>query len=266
MRAQTGSLLALLPALAAAVTPPSYDGYTITFSDDFAGAAGSSPDTSKWNVALSINTNNEAETYTSSNTNLQISGGETIQIIPRKSSSGVWTSGRIETVGSYTPTDGKIMLVQASIYLGQAPQANKQGLWPAFWALGDSMRHGTQWPQAGEIDIFEQVNGVATAYGTVHCDTSTGGACNEPSGLGTSVSMPTDGFNTYAVRIDRTNSDWTQQTITWELNGAVFKTLTGSDINDSGVWATLAHSPIYILLNVAVGVSTAPLLPVRHAN
>jgi beta-glucanase (GH16 family) len=255
MRVHTKSLLALLPALAAAVTPPSYDGYSVVFSDDFTGSAGSSPNSTNWNVALSIDTNNEAETYTTSHTNLQISGGQTVQFIPRKSASGIWTSGRIETKGSWTPTDGKIMLIQASIYLGSAPQANKQGLWPAFWALGDSMRHGTEWPAAGEIDIFEQVDGIATAYGTVHCGSTTGGPCNEPSGLATSVAMPTDGFNTYAVRIDRTNSDWTQQTITWELNGAVFKTLTGSDIDDSGVWSTLAHSPYYVLLNVAVGVS-----------
>ncbi|KAK9417035.1 putative GH16 domain-containing protein [Seiridium unicorne] len=253
MRFQTSSVLPFLPALAAAIAPPSMDGFSILFSDDFAGSAGSSPNTDTWNVATAIDTNAEVQTYTTSNSNLQISGGQTIQFVPQKSPSGIWTSGRIETVGAWTPAVGKVMVIQSSILLGDNAEANKQGIWPAFWALGDAMRHGTQWPLAGEIDIFEQVDGVPTAYGTLHCGSTTGGPCNSPSGKGASVALPTEGFNTWGVRIDLTNSDWTQQTIEWQLNGATFNTVTGSDIGDEGTWGTLAHSPLYILLNVAVG-------------
>lgn len=253
MRFQRSSVVSFLPALAAAIAPPSIDGFSILFSEDFAGAAGASPDSSVWNVATAIDTNAEVQSYTTSNKNLQISGGETIQFVPRKGSTGTWTSGRIETVGAWTPEAGKVMVIQSSLLLGDNAQANKQGLWPAFWALGDAMRHGTEWPLAGEIDIFEQVNGVPTAYGTVHCGTSTGGACDEPSGIAGTVALPTEGFNTWGVRIDLTNSDWTQQTIQWQLNGATYNTLTGSVIGDEGTWGTLAHSPLYVLLNVAVG-------------
>ncbi|KAH6649171.1 beta-glucanase [Truncatella angustata] len=250
MRFSTSSIVSFLPALAAAIQPPTLDGFSILFADDFTGTAGSSPKSANWNVATAINTNNEVQSYTTSNSNLQISGGETIQFVPRKGATGIWSSGRIETVGAWTPTAGKVMVIQSSILLGDNAAANKQGLWPAFWALGDAMRHGTDWPLAGEIDIFEQVNGVPTAYGTVHCDAS---ACDEPNGLKATVAMPTEGFNTYGVRIDLTNSDWTQQTIQWQLNGVTYNTLTGATIADQGIWATLAHSPLYILLNVAVG-------------
>ncbi|KAI1850398.1 hypothetical protein JX265_002296 [Neoarthrinium moseri] len=253
MRFQPSTLLPLLPALVAGIAAPRIDGFNLLFSDDFAGSAGSPPNADLWDIAQAINTNNEAQTYTTSNNNLQISGGQTIQFIPRKGTTGVWTSGRIETKGSWTPAPGKVMLIQASLLLGNNAQANKQGLWPAFWALGDAMRHGTEWPLAGEIDIFEQVNGAPTAYGTVHCGSNPGGPCNEPNGRASTVALPTEGFNTWGVRIDLTNSDWTQQTIQWQLNGATFNTLTGSDIGDQGTWATLAHSPLYVLLNVAVG-------------
>lgn len=255
MRFSTGSVLPFLPALASAITPPAIDGFSLLFSDSFTGSAGSSPDTANWNIATAIDTNNEVQSYTTSNNNLQISGGETIQFVPQKGPTGIWTSGRIETVGAWTPAAGKVMVIQADILLGGNAQANKQGLWPAFWCLGDAMRHGTEWPLAGEIDIFEQVNGVPTAYGTLHCGTSTGGPCNEPSGKASTVAMPTSGFNTYGVRIDLTNSDWTAQTIEWQLNGATYSTVTGAAIGDEGTWATLAHSPLYILMNVAVGVS-----------
>ncbi|KAF7541803.1 hypothetical protein G7054_g235 [Neopestalotiopsis clavispora] len=254
MRFTTSSVLPFLPAMASAIAAPTMDGFSILFSESFAGSAGSTPDSGVWNIATAIDTNAEVQTYTTSNNNLQISGGETVQFVPRKSSTGVWTSGRIETVGAWTPEDGKVMVIQASILLGTNAQVNKQGLWPAFWCLGDAIRHGTEWPLSGEIDIFEQVDGVPTAYGTLHCGTSVGGPCVEPLGKQSSTTLPADGsFNTWGVRIDRTNSDWSQQTIEWQLNGATFNTVTGADIADEGTWATLAHSPLYILLNLAVG-------------
>ncbi|KAI1500299.1 beta-glucanase [Biscogniauxia marginata] len=246
-------LLSLLPCIVTSITPPNVQGMTLVWSDDFEGSAGSSPNGNSWNIMDAIDTNNEVQSYTTSNNNLQISGGGTIQFVPRKSSSGHWSSGRIETKGSWTPEPGKITTLQASILVGSNAAVNKQGVWPAFWAVGDAMRHGTEWPAAGEIDIFEQVNGLPIGYGSVHCGSSTGGPCLEPLGRVTPVSMPTDGFHTWSVKIDRTNDDWQAQTITWQLDGNTFNTLTGADIADAPVWSSLAHSPLYMILNVAVG-------------
>jgi beta-glucanase (GH16 family) len=145
------------------------------------------------------------------------------------------------------------MQVEASIRLGTNAIGNKQGLWPAFWMLGDSMRHGTQWPQCGEIDIFEQVNGQMTGYGTIHCGTYPGGPCGEPNGKGGHVGLSDDGWHTWTVRIDRTAGDWKREVIYWLLDGAVYFSVTGAQVGDQAVWATLAHSPMYIILNVAVG-------------
>ncbi|KAI1104360.1 glycoside hydrolase family 16 protein [Jackrogersella minutella] len=253
MRFQQSLLACVASGLVAAITPPNIQGMNIVFSEDFEGTAGASPKTSVWNIMDAINTNDEVQTYTTSNQNVQISGGGTVQFVPRKSPSGVWTSGRIETVGSWTPAPGKVMKIQANILLGDNLAINKQGLWPAFWALGDAMRHGTQWPQAGEIDIMEQVDGILTGYGTLHCGPEAGGPCNEPAGRQKSTAMPADGFHTWGVTIDRTNDDWTAQTISWQLDDATFYTVTGADINDAATWSSLAHSPFYILLNVAVG-------------
>ncbi|RYP03720.1 hypothetical protein DL764_004944 [Monosporascus ibericus] len=255
MMFQSSILLPLLPSLAAAIAPPRMEGMNELWSERFEGPAGASPDRAVWNIMDSINTNNEVQTYTTSNQNLQISGGGTIQFVPRKSpKDGHWTSGRIETVGSWTPEPGKVTKLAASILLGTNSGANKQGMWPAFWALGDAMRHGTEWPMAGEIDIFEQVSGTPKAHGTVHCGNMGGGPCNEPVGRGMDTELPADGvFHEYAVNIDRTNEDWRAQTITWTLNGKSFYVLTGAEINDAPVWSTLAHSPLYLLLNLAVG-------------
>ncbi|KAI0146219.1 glycoside hydrolase family 16 protein [Xylariaceae sp. FL1272] len=246
-------LLSLLPSLAAAITPPNVGGMKLMWSDDFEGPAGSSPDTNTWNIMTDIDTNNEVETYTVGNSNLQISGGGTVQFVPRKSATGHWTSGRIETKESWTPTPGKVMMVSANILIGDNAAANKQGIWPAFWLLGEAVRHGTEWPGCGEIDIFEQVNGQTEAHGTLHCGTESGGPCNETTGKSGTVAIPTSGFHTWSAKIDLTSSDWRAQTISFQLDGATFYSVSGATINDQAVWSTLAHSPMYMILNVAVG-------------
>ncbi|KAI1112680.1 glycoside hydrolase family 16 protein [Nemania sp. NC0429] len=252
MRFQT-TLLPLLPGLVAAIRPPNVNGMELKWFDGFEGPAGSSPNTDVWNIMDAINTNNEVQAYTHSNENLQISGGGTVQFVPRKSSTGQWTSGRIETKQSWTPKPGKVMMVSANILVGGNPAGTKQGLWPAFWLLGDAVRHGTEWPRCGEIDIFEQVNGLATGHGTLHCGDAQGGPCQETTGRSGTVPMPLDGFHTWSVKIDLTSGDWRAQTISFQLDGATFYTVRGADLNDGPVWSTLAHSPMYMILNVAVG-------------
>ena len=52
---------------------------------------------------------------------------------------------------------------------------------------------------------------------------------------------------------DRTSSDWRAQTITWYMNGQQFQQISGGLINNQAVWASLAASPMFFILNVAVG-------------
>lgn len=248
----SAAFLSFLPGLASAWGAPAYNGLNTIWQDSFSGSAGSSP-SGQWNVMQDIHTNNEVEVYTASNSNLQLSGGDTIQFVPRKGPSGQWTSGRIESKATFTPAPGKVLQVEASIRLGDNAAGNKQGIWPAFWMLGDSIHHGTPWPQCGELDIFEQVDGVPTGYGTAHCGGLPGGACNEPNGRPGTVGIPNNDFHTWSIKIDRTPGDWTQEVISWSLDGSVYHTLRGSDLGDQGIWATLAHSPLFIILNLAVG-------------
>lgn len=202
-----------------------------------------------------MRTNNEAQTYTTSNQNLQLSGGDTVQLVPLKSPTGEWTSARIESKATFTPARGKLTQFEAAIRFGDSPAAQKQGVWPAFWLLGDAIHHGTPWPLCGELDIMETVNGLPTAYGTTHCGNGDqGGPCNEPIGRGATVALPDNGWHTWTLQIDRTNGgDWRGEVIRWLVDGRVFHQMSGADVADEGIWATLAHSPMFVILNVAVG-------------
>ncbi|KAM5353652.1 hypothetical protein ACJ41O_000302 [Fusarium nematophilum] len=244
-------LLATLIPLTSAVKCPSIADFKVVWQDDFTGCQGCSPKSSNWNVALNINSNNELQEYSESNRNIQLSGGHTLQLVPWRSKSGEWTSGRIESKKAWFAREGKAMRVEASLRTGDS--MHKQGMWPAFWMLGDALRQGIDWPLCGELDIFERVNGDLTGYGTVHCGHEGGGPCNEPEGLGKDVVIPDNDFHTWSIVVDRRAKSWRDETITWLLDGAPFHSLAGAQLGDQGTWATLAHSPMYILLNVAVG-------------
>ncbi|KAK3312457.1 putative endo-1,3(4)-beta-glucanase [Apodospora peruviana] len=249
----------LLPALStqvAAWAAPSVNGYSLKWAETFNGAAGSLPNGNNWEIInRNLGVNSELQDYRASNRNVQHSGGETLQLIPWRESGTTsgWTSGRIESKYTFTPQAGKRTLAQAEIRFGGNSIDKKQGIWPAFWLLGDSMRHGTIWPACGEVDVLETVNGQLRGYGTIHCDVSPGGICNEFNGIGNNIDFPDQGWHTWRVVWDRTPSDWRAETITWYRDGQQFHQVNGARINNQAVWDSLIHKPMYFILNVAVG-------------
>ncbi|KAK0732999.1 concanavalin A-like lectin/glucanase domain-containing protein [Lasiosphaeria miniovina] len=248
------SFLSLFSSLAAATQIPGYPGFHSIWSDGFGGGAGQSPNGGQWTTVTNLHVNNEVEDYTMSNQNVQLSGGDTIQFVPHRNASGQWTSGRIESKATFTPQQGKVMMVESMIRFGDGPSDRQQGIWPAFWMLGDSIHHGTEWPRCGELDIMERINGQFTGYGTTHCGYSkSGGPCNEPNGRFETVAISDNGWHRWSLKIDLTNSDWRAQTIQWFYDGRGYHTLSGGTIGDAAIWGSLAHSPLFIIFNVAVG-------------
>ncbi|CAM1501425.1 Fc.00g105870.m01.CDS01 [Cosmosporella sp. VM-42] len=249
------TLLSVL-GVALALVPPQYTGYHGLWSDHFDGAAGTLPVSTKWNVISSTQVfNNEYQKYTNSKNNIQVTGAGRLQLIPRADASAPrgWTSGRIESKYTFTPTAGKITRVESQLRIAGGPAANKQGIWPAFWLMGNAYRQGVLWPASGEIDVMENINGDGIAHGVVHCDKAPGGVCNEPIGLANTISIPDYSWHTWRVDIDRRSTNFKDQSITWYRDGTQFHKVTGTQMNSATVWATLAQKPLYIILNVAVG-------------
>lgn len=240
-------LLLALSQAAWAWDAPAHEGYELVWQENFAGEGGSMPNPDNWNIVTDINVNNELQKYTTSNRNLQISGGSTFQIVPWRDGTG-WTSGRIESTYTFTPEPSRLTAAEGQIRFGSNDVGDKQGYWPAFWLLGDSISNGTEWPTCGEVDIFEAVNGELTGHGTLHCD-----ACNEPVGVGSSVDIPDQGWHTWRVEWDRRADDWRAESLSWYRDGEKFHEVTGESLGDEGSWAAVAHSPMFFILNVAVG-------------
>lgn len=133
--------------------------FNIIWSEDFSSSA---LDTTKWDYWTGVPSNGEQEQYSSSN--CAFNSGSLF--ITPQNNNGQWTSCRIASQPSFQAKAGGQLIVQSRFKLG-TPGAQLQGIWPAFWSLGEAVRHGTEWPACGEIDTFENVSGGSLGYGTL---------------------------------------------------------------------------------------------------
>jgi hypothetical protein len=237
--------------------------WTQIWSDEFNGTSGTGVSTSNWlydtGTGYSGGAANwgtgEVETMTNSTSNVYQDGSGHLAIKPIRSSSGAWTSGRIETQStSFAAPAGGELAVEASIQQPNVSGAAAAGYWPAFWMLGAAARPvgATNWPSIGEVDIMEDINGLSSEFGTLHCGTNPGGPCNETTGIGSgqrSCSGCQTAFHTYRVEIDRSVSP---EQIRWYLDGSNFFTVNANQV-DATTWANAVDHGFFIILNVAMG-------------
>ena len=136
---------------------PSLEDYELVFSDEFNGDA---LNADVWNIEVNGNGggNNELQYYIRDN--VSVSGGALRIAARRQSYQGKsFTSGRINTMGKAAFKHG---VIQAAIKL----PSTANGLWPAFWLMGNDMNTGTGWPYCGEIDVLEAGGSTGINAGT----------------------------------------------------------------------------------------------------
>ncbi|MFJ8748793.1 discoidin domain-containing protein [Streptomyces sp. NPDC102441] len=224
----------------------------LVWSDEFDGAAGGTPDSSKWRADPGTGPNNELENYTD-HRNAALDGSGHLVMEARKevtagsscppdplsgSTTCQYTSARMNTGATFQFTYGR---VEARI---KVPKGN--GLWPAFWMMGGDFLTGRPWPYNGEIDIMEILGkDVKTAYSTVHAPAYNGGG-----GIGAPYTLPgnadfSDDFHTWVA-------DWNSKGITYSLDGRTVLTLDKEQVEQTrGPW--IFDHPHYLILNLAVG-------------
>jgi beta-glucanase (GH16 family) len=209
----------------------SFADYTnLVWSDEFDGGA---LDQTKWMYDLGGGGwgNNELQSYTNSNDNVFLSGGNLV-IQANKAATGSYTSGRILTKGKKTFQYGRID-VRAKVPKGK-------GIWPAIWMLGADIDQNN-WPRCGEIDIMElrgsQPRELIT---TMHFGNSTA----DHRMKGTTQTLPTelsDAFHVFSVVRSKDQ-------MRFFLDGQLYYTFTSSDASPFPF-----NNPFFAVLNVAVG-------------
>jgi beta-glucanase (GH16 family) len=234
--ATAGTAAAASSMAAAAVGPTIWE-------DNFDGPAGQAPNSSKWRYDIGGSGwgNNEREYYTNSTSNSSLDGAGNLVITARRESGGQqcwygtcqYTSARLLTAATFTQAYGRF---EARM---QIPRG--QGLWPAFWMLGDG---NAGWPNNGEIDIMENIGKEPnTVHGTIH-----GPGYSGAGGIGAPYSLPggqafADGFHTFTV-------DWSPNSIIWYVDGVQYQQRTPADLGGK-TW--VYNHPFFMIMNVAVG-------------
>jgi beta-glucanase (GH16 family) len=121
-----------------------------------------------------------------------------------------------------------------------------QGIWPAFWMLGQDNVYG--WPACGEIDIMEAPASVVTAN-QVHQGTHSPSSSNSDVKVGVPFSTIANlgaSFHTYSMRWEKGLIDFYVDSI---HTGGVTEAMVSAA---GGLWP-FDHKPQSILLNLAVG-------------
>jgi beta-glucanase (GH16 family) len=237
----------LFALLTASPSPPASPSWVLTWSDEFDGAAGLGPDTTKWGFDIGVGQNgwgnNELEYYTNRTQNASTDGTGNLVIKAIKETftgtGGItrdYTSARLLTSGKFTQRFGRF---EARIKLPVG-----QGIWPAFWMLGDDIATAG-WPTCGEIDIMENRGREPSInYGSLHGPGYSGG-----NPLSSSYTLPgaerfTDDFHIFAI-------EWEPSAIRFYVDGNLYQTRTPSDVPAGQRW--VFDHPFFILLNLAIG-------------
>jgi beta-glucanase (GH16 family) len=229
----------------AALQPPPPSGWTLAWSDEFNGANGSAPDSTKWTYDTGGKGwgNSELECYTNQLQNAQVQGGNLVitamqgSVTCSDGSSNNYTSARLKTQGLFSQAYGRF---EARIKIPKG-----QGMWPAFWMLGNNIT-SIGWPACGEIDIMENIG---KEPGTVHGSLHGAGTTSRTSDASAAFSLPAgqnfaDDFHIYAV-------EWQPGTISFFVDSNSYETVTQSQWPSGGTWEF--DHPFFIILNVAVG-------------
>ncbi|MGN9813568.1 carbohydrate-binding protein [Micromonospora sp. BQ11] len=260
----TTTALAGVTATADAAVPAPAPGWSLVWSDDFTGAAGTLPSAANWIIDTGTSYpggppnwgTGEIQTYTASTANVSHDGGGNLRITPLRDGSGRWTSARIETVRSnFKPAAGGVLAIEGRIQMPNVTGAEASGYWPAFWALGAPYRGNYQnWPGIGEFDVMENVNGINSVWGVLHCGVAPGGPCDEFNGIGASRACPgstcQSAFHTYRFEWDASISP---QQLRWYVDGQLYHTVSQSRIGEP-YWSQMTnHAGYFLLLNVAMG-------------
>jgi beta-glucanase (GH16 family) len=219
-------------------SPLSYEGYSLVWQDEFEGSTLSDawvfeigdgcPNLCGWG-------NNELQYYRRENATVK-DGYLIIQAKQEEFGGKNYTSSRLKTQGKKSFTFGRIDI--------RAVLPKGQGIWPAFWMLGESITE-INWPASGEIDIMEMVGGNAngrnnTVHGTIHYDEN--GTYRYKGGqLTLSEGIFNDNFHVFSIV-------WDADNIVWLLDNVEFHR---EDI--SPAFMDEFRKPFFLLVNLAVG-------------
>ena len=239
-------LLILLPgvSLGKILTDPTVPpGYSLVWSDEFNQGVLGKVDNTVWNYEIGRMPYSSAELqlYSDDTANVAIhldpeATDNKVLAITAYQSCASYSSGRINT---HNHKNFQYGYIETRIQLPYG-----QGIWPAFWLLGDN---NLGWPNCGEIDIMENIGRAedqSLCHGSMHGPGYFAGAC-----LTGQYALPdgkrfNDGYHIFGVL-------WEKDSVQFYCDGHLYETRTPADLPKGANW--VFNHPFYIILNLGVG-------------
>jgi beta-glucanase (GH16 family) len=218
--------------------------WTLTWSDEFNGANGSSPNPANWVLESGGGGwgNHELQTYTNRLENAQIQNGGLVITARRETFTGTdgitrdYTSARLKTAGKFSQKYGKFD-ARIKVPFGQ-------GIWPAFWLLGANIG-SVGWPVCGEIDIMENIGREpSVVHGSMHGPGASAGRAMTAIYTLPNGAKLSDEYHSFTV-------EWEPNMVQFYVDGRLYSTKTSADLPAGATW--VYDHPFFILLNMAVG-------------
>ena len=228
---------------------------TLVWSDEFANStsANAQPDKTVWTYDTGAGGwgNSELEDYCawgsstspcdSSNPNAYVGTDGYLHIVARQPSSGTYTSARMKSSGLFSFQYGRIEV--------RAKVSEQQGLWPAFWLLGNNYAT-VSWPACGEMDVLERVDAATSPdwnEGSIHGTGFTGSALGTMYDFASGDSAAN--WHTYGMI-------WKKDSVAYYVDDASnpYVTYTPTSLSGySGASWPFNNGPAFVILNMAVG-------------
>ena len=238
------------PAAPPLAQPPSYPGYTLVWSDEFARAG--EPDPKNWTYERGFVRNRELQWYQPQNAR-QADGlliiearRERVRNPDFEAGSADWRRSRefAEYSSASLMTRG-LNSWRYGRFEMRGRIDTRPGLWPAFWTLGVA----EPWPHNGEIDIMEYYRGMLLA------NVAWGGA-KRFEAIWADTRKPIESFNRadWPSAFHVWRMDWDERAIVLSVDGERLNEVPLTrTINQDGTGANPFLHPQYLLLNLAIG-------------
>lgn len=214
--------------------------FELVWSDEFNYSG--FPDSSRWSYEVGNNGwgNNELQYYTEKRLeNARVVDSVLIIEAHKEDFEGSqYTSARLITYKNNL--SWKYGKIEARMKLPYG-----QGIWPAFWMLGNGIFEGTGWPACGEIDIMELIGGGEgrddVSHGTIHWADANNNHAMYGGSYQLTQGIFADAFHLFTI-------EWNESTIKWFIDGLQFHVV---DITPGSL--SEFHQNFFLLLNIAVG-------------
>ena len=240
---------------------------TLVWSDEFANSTGANaqPNPSTWMYLTGGDSNASVDIHCAYGSNAPpcsmtapnsyVGTDGYLHIIAQQPSAGVYTSARMETQGLFSFQYGRL---EGRIWVPEG-----QGIWPAFWLLGNNVAT-VSWPACGEMDVMERINAAGPPPAGTQSNPLAGTTdWNEGSIHGTGFTGGNIGL-TYDFTGGQIAAGWhtygmikTANSIAYYVDDPAhpYATFTPSSITglSGSVWPFDNGQGNYIILNIAIG-------------